>query len=144
MTDIRKDKTVNVKWAGKLTFVGEGGNGDSLVMDAGAANGGLGMGHSPMDLLLLGAGGCASIDVVMILQKGRKELSECEVEVFGERADEMPKKYTKIHMHFKVKGKDLKDAVVERAVNLSMEKYCSASTTLAAGCELTYDWELVE
>lgn len=144
MTYIRKDKTVSVKWAGKLSFIGKGATGESLVMDAGAGEGGIGWGHSPMDLLLIGAGGCASIDVVMILQKGRKEISDCEVEVFGERADEMPKKYTKIHMHFKVSGKDLKAAVVERAVNLSMEKYCSASATLAGGVEMTFDWEVVE
>ena len=144
MTEIRKDKTVSVKWAGKLTFIGKGGNGESVTMDAGAENGGLGLGHSPMDLLLIGAGGCASIDIVMILKKSRQNISDVEVEVFGERAEEMPKKYTKIHMHFVVRGADLKDAHVERAVKLSMEKYCSASATLEAGCEMTFDWEVVE
>jgi len=142
MTELRKDKAVHVKWAGKYTFIGRGGNGDSIVMDGGPDLGGVGWGHSPMDLLLLGAGGCASIDVIMILKKGRKDVSDCEVEVFGERADEMPKKYTKIHMHFIVKGNGLSDEVVKRAVDLSMEKYCSASTTLAAACELSYDWEV--
>ena len=144
MTDIRKDKTVSVKWAGKMSFIGRGGNGETVTMDGGEEVGGIGMGHSPMDLLLIGAGGCASIDIVMILKKGRKDISDVEVEVYGERADEMPKVYTKIHMHFTVKGKGLSDAVVERAVQLSMDKYCSASATLAAGCELTYDWDMAE
>jgi len=144
MSDIRKDKTVNVKWAGKLTFIGRGGNGETVTMDAGESNGGLGLGHSPMDLLLIGAGGCASIDIVMILKKARQDISDVEVEVFGERAEEMPKKYTKIHMHFVVKGTDLKAAHVERAVTLSMEKYCSASATLAGGVDMTFDWEVVE
>ncbi len=143
MSNIRKDKAVQIKWAGKYTFIGRGGNGDTLVMDGGADLGGLDQGHSPMDLLLLGAGGCASIDIIMILNKGRKDVTDCEVAVFGERADEMPKKYTKIHMHFVVKGNKLTDDVVNRAVDLSMNKYCSASATLAAGCELSYDWEVV-
>ena len=142
MPELRKDKAVQVKWAGKYTFIGRGGNGDSLVMDGGPDLDGLGEGHSPMDLLLLGAGGCASIDVIMILKKGRKDVTDCEVEVFGQRADEMPKKYTKIHMHFRLKGNDLSDDVVKRAVDLSMEKYCSASATLAAAAELTYDWQV--
>ena len=138
------EKNVTVKWAGKMTFIGEASTGNCLTMDAGAGNGGLGMGHSPMEILLMGAGGCASIDVVMILEKGRNEITDCSVKVSGNRADEMPKVYTDIHMHFVVTGKGLKDSVVERAVNLSMEKYCSASAMLAASAKLTYDFEVVE
>jgi len=138
------DKNVTVKWAGKMTFIGQASSGNCLTMDAGTDNGGLGLGHSPMDLLLMGAGGCASIDVVMILQKGRNDIVDCEVKVSGKRASEMPKVYTDIHMHFIVSGKDLKENAVERAVKLSMDKYCSASATLAKAATLTYDWEVVD
>ncbi|MCK5424212.1 MAG: OsmC family protein [Emcibacter sp.] len=138
------EKNVTVKWAGKMTFIGEAASGNTVTMDAGVDAGGLGLGHSPMDLLLMGAGGCASIDVVMILKKGRKDITDCVVKVSGKRADEMPKVYTDIHMHFVVSGKDLKGAAVERAVTLSMDKYCSASATLAKATKLTYDWEVIE
>lgn len=138
------EKNVTVKWAGKMTFIGEAASGNTLTMDAGVAAGGLGLGHSPMDLLLMGAGGCASIDVVMILQKGRKNITDCVVQISGKRADEMPKVYTDIHMHFVVTGTDLKETTVARAVKLSMDKYCSASATLAKATTLTYDWEVVE
>lgn len=137
-------KNVTVSWAGKMTFIGEATSGNTVTMDAGAGNGGLGMGHSPMDLLLMGAGGCASIDVVMILQKGRKDITDCVCRVSGKRADDMPKVYTDIHMHFMLTGKDLKEIAVERAVTLSMDKYCSASATLAKAAKLTYDWEVTE
>lgn len=138
------EKNVTVKWAGKMTFIGEAASGNIVTMDAGAVGGGLGLGHSPMDLLLMGAGGCAGIDVVMILQKGRKAITDCVVEVSGKRADEMPRAYTEIHMHFMVTGTDLKENAVERAVKLSMDKYCSASATLARAATLTYGWEVVE
>lgn len=144
MTKLRGDKEVKVSWAGKMTFIGRAGSGETVTMDGGQAVGGLGMGHSPMDLLLMGAGGCASIDIVMILKKGRQNISDCEVVVTGDRAGEMPKVYTDIHMHFVVKGKGLREATVERAVQLSMDTYCSASQTLAKAANLTYDWEVVE
>ena len=144
MSELRGDKQVKVSWAGKMTFIGRASSGDTVTMDAGEAAGGMGLGHSPMDLLLMGAGGCASIDVVMILKKGRSDVTDCEVVVTGDRASEMPKVYTDIHMHFVVTGKELKPAAVERAVQLSMDKYCSASQTLAKAANLTYDWELVE
>ena len=144
MTKLRGDKEVKVSWAGKMTFIGRAASGETVTMDGGQAVGGLGLGHSPMDLLLMGAGGCASIDVVMILQKGRQNVIDCEVVVTGDRAGEMPKVYTDIHMHFVVSGKDLKEATVERAVKLSMDKYCSASATLAKACTLTYDWTVIE
>lgn len=137
-------KEVTVSWAGKMTFIGEAASGNTLTMDAGKASGGLGLGHSPMDLLLMGAGGCASIDVVMILQKGRHDLVDCVCQVSGTRAEEAPKVYTDIHMHFIVTGRDLKESAVERAVELSMTKYCSASLTLAKAAKLTYDWEIKE
>jgi len=138
------DKNVTVRWAGKMTFIGEARSGNIVTMDAGADNGGLGLGHSPMDLLLMGAGGCASIDVVMILKKGRNDITDCTVQVSGKRASEIPRIYTDIQMHFTVTGSGLKNAAVERAVKLSMEKYCSASATLAKAVNLTYDWDVVE
>ena len=144
MSELRGDKEVTIKWAGKMTFIGRASSGNTLTMDAGEGAGGLGMGHSPMDLLLMGAGGCASIDVVLILEKGRHNVTDCEVVVTGDRADEMPKVYSDIHMHFVVKGKDLKEGAVERAVKLSMDKYCSASQTLAKAANLTYDSEVVK
>ncbi len=137
------ERKVTVKWAGKLTFIGEAASGNIVTMDAGKANGGLGLGHSPMELLLMGAGGCASIDVVMILQKGRNEITDCVCQVSGIRSSEMPKIYTDIHMHFVVTGSKIKDGAVERAVSLSMDKYCSASAMLAKAAKLTYDWEVV-
>lgn len=137
------EKNITVKWAGKMTFIGESASGNTVTMDAGVGGGGLGLGHSPMDLLLMGAGGCASIDVVMILQKGRHNIIDCVCQVSGKRADEMPKVYTEIHMHFVVSGKDLNENAVARAVKLSMDKYCSASATLAKCARLTCDWEVV-
>ncbi len=138
------EKNVTVKWAGKMTFIGEAASGNTVTMDGGIDVGGLGLGHSPMDLLLMGAGGCASIDVVMILQKGRSDVTDCVCQVSGQRAEEMPKVYTHIHLHFVVSGRNLKPNAVERAVQLSMDKYCSASATLAKAAKLTYDWEVVE
>lgn len=138
------EKSVTVTWAGKMTFIGEAPSGNTLTMDAGIKSGGLGLGHSPMDLLLMGAGGCASIDVVLILEKGRNNISDCVCQVSGKRAEEMPRSYTDIHLHFVVSGKGLKEKAVARAVELSMTKYCSASATLAKAAKLTYDWELVD
>lgn len=138
------DRSITVKWAGKMTFIGEASTGNTLTMDAGADNGGLGLGHSPMDLLLMGTGGCASIDVVMILKKGRHDITDCVVQVSGKRADEMPRLYTDIHLHFVVTGKGLKEKAVARAVELSMDTYCSASATLAKAATLTYDWEVID
>ena len=138
------EKNVTIKWAGKMTFVAETASGNTLTMDAGAGEGGLELGHSPMDLLLIGAGGCASIDVVMILKKGRHDVIDCICKVSGDRTTEMPRRFTDNHLHFEVSGKDLKESAVERAVKLSMDKYCSASATLALATNLTYDWAVVE
>ncbi len=138
------EKSVTVTWAGKMTFIGTAPSGNCVTMDAGPKSGGLGLGHSPMDLLLMGAGGCASIDVVLILEKGRNDISDCVCQISGKRAENMPRAYTDIHLHFMVSGRDLKEKAVARAVELSMTKYCSASATLAKGAKLTYDWEVIE
>jgi putative redox protein len=134
-----------VKWAGDMTFIGHGENAPhGLVMDAGKAGGGLGIGSSPMEMLLMASGGCASIDVVSILQKGKQQISGCDVEITGQRRDEMPRIFTAIHLHFIVTGKDLIEKRVKQAVDLSMEKYCSVSLTLGKGVDMSFDFEVKE
>lgn len=133
-----------VKWAGDLTFVGHGPTEKAVVMDGGKADGGLGIGNSPLELLLLGAGGCAAIDMVTILKKARQDITDIEVEVTGERAEDHPRRFLKIHQHFIVKGRNVSEKQVARAVELTLTKYCSASTTLAQGIPLTYNFEIVE
>ncbi len=136
---------VRVKWAGDLTFVGHGHqNEHAVVMDGGKSDGGLGIGASPMEMLLMGAGGCASIDIIMILKKARQKVDDCYVEVNGDRATEIPKFFNSIHMNFVITGRGLKETQIERAVKLSMEKYCSASLTLAKGLEITHSFEVRE
>lgn len=134
----------HVKWVGDLTFEGHGDTGHGVVMDAGKAAGGLGIGASPMELLLMGTGGCANIDVVMILQKARQKITGCVVHLSAERADTPPRKFTSIHMHFVVTGKGVSEKHVARAIDLSITKYCSASATLAGSVDLTHDYEILE
>jgi putative redox protein len=113
-------------------------------MDASPEVGGRNLGPRPMEMLLLGTGGCSSIDVMMILKKSRQAVTDCYVEMSAERAATDPKVFTKIHMHFVVKGKDIKPEAVEKAVKLSAEKYCSASIMLGATAEMTHDFEVVQ
>ena len=134
-----------VKWVDGMMFLGESGSGHTVVMDGAPEHGGRNMGIRPMEMLLLGLGGCSSFDVVQILQKGRNDLVNCTAELTAERVDAVPAVFSKIHVHFVVKGRDLKPAVVERAVKLSAEKYCSASIMLGnAGVEITHDFEVIE
>ncbi|TNE64301.1 MAG: OsmC family protein [Alphaproteobacteria bacterium] len=135
-------KLARVKWAGDMTFIGESPSGHAVVMDAGASSGGLDHGIRPMEMLLLGMGGCSSIDVVMILKKARQKITDCWVELDAERADDHPKVFKKIHAHFVLTGQDLDKKHVERAIQLSMEKYCSASAQLAALATITTDYEI--
>ncbi|MFI0397821.1 MAG: OsmC family protein [Thiolinea sp.] len=132
-----------VKWLDHMSFVGESGSGHSVVMDGAPEAGGRNLGVRPMEMLLLGLGGCASFDVVMILKKSRQDISDCEVLLEAERATEDPKVFTRIHMHFIVKGHNLAADKVERAVKLSAEKYCSASMMLGKTAEITHDFEVV-
>ncbi|MFC3050520.1 OsmC family protein [Kordiimonas pumila] len=131
-----------VKWAGDMTFVGESPSGHAVVMDAGIDNGGRNHGIRPMEMLLLGLGGCSSIDVLMILKKARQNVVDAWVEIDSERAAEAPKYFTKIHMHFVIKGTDIDPRRVEHAIKLSKEKYCSASVQLGALAEITTDYEI--
>jgi len=132
-----------VKWVEGMTFIGESESGHAVVMDAAPDVGGRNLGPRPMEMLLLGTGGCSSIDVMLILQKMRQQVSDCHVEIEAERAASEPKVFTKIHLHFVVKGRDIKAEAVEKAVKLSAEKYCSASIMLGATAAMTHDFEIV-
>ncbi len=127
-----------VKWTDGVQFVGESGSGHCIVMDAS------GKAPRPMEMLLMGAGGCASYDVIGILQKARQKVRDCRVELSATRADAVPAVFTHIDMHFIVSGVGIKDSHVARAVALSAEKYCSASIMLgAAGVEITHRYTLI-
>jgi len=133
-----------VKLVEGITFVAESGSGHAIVMDASPDVGGRDIGSRPMELLLMGAGGCSAIDVVHILRKSRQDLVDCVVELEAERAPQEPKDFTRIHMHYVVTGRGLLPAQVERAIRLSKEKYCSATIMLAKSAEITSDFEIRE
>ena len=133
-----------VKWVEDATFLGESGSGHAIVMDGPPDHGGRNLGVRPMEMLLLGMGGCTMFDVMMILTKARQDVRDCIVELEAERADEEPKVFTKIHAHFRVIGKNLKEDRVKRAIELSAEKYCSASIMLGAMAEITHDYVIEE
>lgn len=134
-----------IKWVQDAMFLGESGSGHSVVMDGPEDHGGRNLGVRPMEMLLLGMGGCSSFDVMSILKKSRQNVVDCVAQLEADRADEVPAVFTNIHMHFIVKGYNLKEAQVKRAVALSAEKYCSASIMLEhAGVEITHDYELIE
>lgn len=133
-----------VKWLDNMTFVGESGSGHAVVMDGAPEQGGRDMGVRPMEMLLLGLGGCSAFDVVMILNKSRQNFVACHVEIEADRAVEIPKVFTRIHAHFVVSGKSLDAAKVEKAVNLSAEKYCSASKIFESTAQMSHDFEIIE
>ena len=134
-----------IKWVQDAMFLAESGSGHSVVMDGPEDHGGRNMGVRPMEMLLMGLGGCSSFDVMSILKKSRQNVVDCVAELDAERADAVPSVFTKIHMHFVVKGYNLKDAQVKRAVSLSAEKYCSASIMLEkGGVEISHDYEIIE
>ena len=133
-----------VKWVQDATFLGESGSGHAVVMDGPPEDGGRNLGVRPMEMLLLGMGGCTAFDVMLILRRGRQPVTDCVVELSAERADEAPKVFTRIHVHFIVTGRGLPEAQVKRAVELSAEKYCSASIMLGKSAEISHDYEIVE
>ncbi|MEJ2632630.1 MAG: OsmC family protein [Acidihalobacter sp.] len=133
-----------VKWLDHMSFVGESESGHSVVMDGPPDFGGRNLGVRPMEMLLLGMGGCTSFDVVSILRRGRQDLVDCEAVIEAERSAEHPKVFTRIHVHFIVSGHNLGEQRVAKAIELSAEKYCSASIMLGATAEITHDYEIVE
>ncbi len=135
---------VRIKWIKGVAFVGESGSGHAVVLDGTPENGGRNIGMRPMEMLLIGMGACTSFDVVTILKKARQPITDCVAEISADRADEIPKVFTKIHVHFVVTGSGLNPVQVARAVKLSAEKYCSASIMLAQACEITHDFEIKE
>jgi putative redox protein len=126
-----------------MSFIAETGSGHLVPMDGAPEAGGRNLAPRPMELLLAGTGGCTSFDVVMILKKSRQAITGCEVKLTAERANDDPKVFTRINMHFIVRGRDLKPEVVERAVKLSAEKYCSASIMLGKTAGITHSWEIL-
>jgi putative redox protein len=135
-----------VRWEGPsgMTFVAYTGSGHVAVMDGAPEGGGQNLAPRPMEMLLVGTGGCSAYDVVLILKRGRHDVRGCEVKVVAQRAEQDPKVFTRIGFHFTVRGRGLKSEVVERAVRLSHEKYCSASVMLAKTAELTYTIEVLD
>lgn len=133
-----------VKWVENTMMVGESGSGHAVVMDGPPEHGGRNLGIRPMEMLLLGLGGCTQFDVVQILKKGRNQVSSCSVELEAERAENDPKVFTRIHVHFALSGVGLTEKTVARAVDLSAEKYCSASLMLAKTAVITHDFEITE
>jgi putative redox protein len=135
---------LSVNWVDGMLMVGKSHSGHSITMDGPIEIGGENLGVRPMEMLLLGVAGCTMIDVVTTLKKMRQDLSHCETKISAERANEHPKVFTDIHIHFIVKGKDLDSKKVDKAITLSAEKYCSASIMLGKTAKITHDFEVTE
>ena len=135
---------VRIKWVDGAMFVGESGSGHTVVMDGPPDHGGRNMGIRPMEMLLLGLGGCTSFDVLQILRKGRHDVVDCVTEISAQRVDTIPSVFSSIHVHFIITGHNLKEPAVQRAVKLSAEKYCSASIMLEKAVTITHDFEVIE
>ncbi|CAM3577018.1 OsmC family protein [Parendozoicomonas haliclonae] len=134
-----------VKWVDGMRFAGRSASGHSIMMDTTAKIGGTESAPSPMEMILLAVGGCSSVDVISILKKARQDVIDCVVDLEAERVDAVPAVFSKIHLHFVVTGRDLKETHVKRAVEMSADKYCSASIMLGkAGVEITHDYEIRE
>lgn len=133
-----------VRWSGEgVSFIGESGSGSAVVIDGPPDYGGRNLGPRPMELVLLGLGGCSLFDVVIILQKSRQPFTGCEVKIEAERAEEVPKVFKKIKLHFRIKGEGVGEQAAERAVRLSIEKYCSVAAMLRHTAEIEYSFEIV-
>ncbi|KFD22228.1 OsmC family protein [Tatumella ptyseos] len=128
-----------VKWVEGLSFIGESASGHQVLMDGNSGD----KAPSPMEMVLMATGSCSAIDVVSILQKGRQDVVDCEVKLTSERREEVPRLFTHINLHFVVTGRNLTDAVVERAVTLSADKYCSVALMLGKGVEITHSFEVI-
>lgn len=134
---------VTINWGGEAKFLGTSGSGHTITMDGPPDHGGQNQGPRPMEMMLLGLGGCTSFDVMSILKKSRQDVTDCRAVIEAERADEIPSVFTHIRIHFIVTGTNLKENLVERAVTLSAEKYCSASIMLEkAGVHIEHSFEV--
>lgn len=133
-----------IKWVENVAFMASADSGHAVVIDGPPDGGGKNLGVRPMEMMLMGMGGCTAYDVMTILGKSRQEVTNCEVELNAERADQIPSVFTTIHVHFIVTGKNLSEKVVERAIHLSAEKYCSASIMLSKTVDITHDFEIIE
>ena len=133
-----------VKWLDHMSFVGESGSGHSLVLDGSPEHGGRNLGVRPMEMVLVGLGGCTAFDVVLMLQKSRQDVTSLEVALEAERAEDVPQVFTRVAVHFRVGGRGLSAKHVERAVNLSADKYCSVTKMLESTAEIACTWEIVE
>jgi putative redox protein len=132
-----------VKWVEERVMVAESGSGHAVVLDGPPGHGGRNLGMRPMEMLLLGMGGCTEFDVLMMLQKSRQEVTSCEVRLEAQRAATEPKVFTAIHAHFVIQGRNLNEKHVKRAITLSAEKYCSASIMLEKTARITHDYEII-
>jgi putative redox protein len=142
--DIEMECTINWQPQSGMAFIAETGSGHVLAMDGAADGGGRNLAPRPMETVLAGTGGCTAYDVILILKRGRHDVTNCQVKLTAERADADPKVFTRIHMHFVVSGRGLPQSAVERAIAMSHEKYCSASIMLAKTAQITTSFELIQ
>lgn len=133
-----------VRWHDGMSFIAETGSGHLVAMDGAPEAGGRNLAPRPMEMVLAGTGACTAFDVVLILKRSRQDITGCEAKLMAERAETDPKVFTKINFHFLVTGRGLKPEIVERAIKLSAEKYCSASIMLGKTAEITHTWEIIE
>jgi putative redox protein len=135
---------VRIKWIENVAFVAETESSHAIIMDGAPEGGGRNIGPRPMETMLAGTGGCTAYDVVAILRKARQDITDCVVDIEADRATEDPKVFTRIHLHFTIKGRNVRKEHVERAIHLSAEKYCSATIMLGKTAAISHDYEIVE
>lgn len=133
-----------IKLSGEMTFTGISGSGHEVIIDSSPEVGGKDSGPRPMEMVLLGLGSCSAVDVLVILRKARQQVDDCVVEIDAERSEDVPRVFTRIHLHYIIKGKALKEKQVSRAISLSAEKYCSVSKMLEKTATISHDYELLE
>ena len=134
----------SINWKGGMAFEAESGSGHKVLIDGPPDSGGLNQGPRPMEMLLMGMGACSQVDVISILKKSRQDVSDCGVDITAERSEEHPKVFTSIHLHYRITGKGIQEKTVQRAIELSAEKYCSASIMMGAMAKITHDFEILE
>jgi len=135
---------INLAWVGGAAFIGGSENGQSIVIDGPPEGGGKNLGPRPMETLLLGMGACTAYDVLSILKKSRQSIDDCKIQITSKRADTHPKVFTEIHVHFEIRGTAISEKQIARAINLSAEKYCSASVMLGKTANITHTYKVVE